>query len=286
MLSRPQIIVTYARRYSLVVCSFAVLVFLTAAGSALWAQNNAVPADPTGNTDLQIEVVDVTTGSGSKTEAPAKPPLQIEVMDVNSGAGSKAANTGNQAPVAPNRKGLNKASPTAAAEKGAETDPRRQALMAALDRWHFETLTAYNYNIQALADPFMPILEVRGQPVERIDPTDWEKRTPIEKLELSQLKLVAITYLSERQGGAWASFEDGANNSYILSQGSKIGRNYGRITKIAPNEVWVEERGHSGQEAPKTTVVRMIAVDTQGLTRDSGSENAGQLQTLSVPGGQ
>lgn len=251
MISRPQITAEYAGPYGLPMVFIATLAMLVFTGPVLLAQNKAGPA---GAADLKIEVLDVTTGSGSKTQAPDKPPLQIEATP-----GSKAA---------PSK---------------VPADPRHASLTAALDRWHYDTLASYNYNISALVDPFMPIQEVRGQPEVKIDPNDWAQRTPIEKLELNQLKLVAITSLSDRQGGAWASFEDGANNSYILSTGSKIGRNHGRITRIAPNEVWVEERGSSGKEPPKTTVIRMNLLDTRGMTREAGAEDTGALQTLSVP---
>lgn len=283
MLSRLRIIDEYAWFYRLsITLLLAVLVFLVSAGSELLAQgNNAVPAEPEA-TDLKIEVLDVTTGSGSKSQAPDKPPLQIEVMDVGAGSGPGQA----KPPVStPTRRAKNAQGAAGETEQDAAAIAQREALFAALDRWHYDTLAAYNYNIPALADPFMPIQEVRGQPpLSKADAEAESRLPPLLRLELNQLKMVAITYLSERQGAAWVSFEDGAGNSYILREGDRVGRNHGRITKIAPNEVWVEERGRSGKEPPKNVTLRLNVLDTQGMTRSENTGSGGTLQTLSVPG--
>lgn len=281
MLSRPKVIGEYAGPYRLSIILLTVLVFLASAGSELLAQgNNGAPAGPADTGDLKIEVLDVTTGSGSKSQAPDKPPLQIEVGADSGDQAASPAIGGSP------RRGKNAQGASAATEQEAVMLAQREALFAALDRWHYDTLAAYNYNIAGLADPFMPIQEVRGQPPMSKGDAEAEARLPpLLRLELNQLKLVAITYLSARQGAAWASFEDSAGNSYILREGDRIGRNHGRITKIAPNEVWVEERGRSGKDAPRTTPLRLKALDTQGMTRsEEAPGTGGALQTLSVPG--
>lgn len=281
MLSRPKIISEYAGFYRLSIALLAVLVFLASAGSELLAQgNNGAPAAGPEATDLKIEVLEVTTGSGSKSQAPDKPPLKIEVMDAGAGPGQTKPSVSTSPRRAKNAQGT-----AAETEQDEAAIAQREALFAALDRWHYDTLAAYNYNIPALADPFMPIQEVRGQPpLSKADAEAESRLPPLLRLELNQLKMVAITYLSERQGAAWVSFEDGAGNSYILREGDRVGRNHGRITKIAPNEVWVEERGRSGKEPPKNVTLKLNVLDTQGMTRTESAGSGAALQTLSVPG--
>lgn len=281
MLSRPKIINEYAGFPRLSITFLAVLVFLASAGSELLAQgNNGVPDGPEA-TDLKIEVLDVTTGSGSKSQAPDKPPLKIEVMDAGGAGPGQAKPAVSSSP----RRAKNAQGKAGETDQDAAAIAQREALFTALERWHYDTLAAYNYNIAALADPFMPIQEVRGQPPMSSADAEAESRLPpLLRLELNQLKMVAITYLSERQGAAWVSFEDGAGNSYILREGDRVGRNHGRITKIAPNEVWVEERGRSGNEPPRNVTLRLSTLDTQGLTRSESAGSGAALQTLSVPG--
>lgn len=286
MLMRPQIIAEYTGPRCWPAALLAILVFFMSASPELLAQNNA-PAPGSGEApDLKFEVLEVTTGSGSKSQAQNKPPLTIEVLDVNTGSGSKANGPGGPAAAGPASPAAQSAGKGPAAA-GADNDPaegQHRVLFAALERWHYQTLASYNYDIPALADPFMPIQEVRGRPVTQSDLEAEAKLPPLLRLELNQLRLVAITSLSDRPGGgAWASFEDGAGNSYILRNGDRIGRNHGRITKIEPNEIWVEERGRSGQEPPRTTPMRLSTLDTKGLTRNEG-DDSGALQTLSVPG--
>lgn len=274
MLPRPHIIVIteHAGHYGVLIVFLAVMIFLMSVGSDLKAQGNATSTGPTGPAAIKIEVLDVTTGSGSQ-----------------------AVNAGNQvaepAVAPPDEKGSGKvitpappatrSRPAVAAKNPAEA--KREALFTALERWHYDILASYNYQINGLADPFMPISDVRGQPPVLIDLAEEAKLPPLLRLELNQLKLVAITTMPGRQQSPIASFEDSTGSSYILRLGDRIGRNHGRITKINLNDVWVEERGRSGNEAPKTSVVRLNALDTQGMTRNAES-GSGALKTLSVPG--
>jgi Tfp pilus assembly protein PilP len=62
--------------------------------------------------------------------------------------------------------------------------------------------------------------------------------TPLEKLDLSQLKLVGII-LSDR--GNKAMVEDASGKGYVLQQGTYVGRSSGRVTKILKEKVIIEE---------------------------------------------
>ena len=211
-----------------------------------------------------FEVLEVTTGSGSKSQE-GKPAMTIEIIDLTPRSPEAAAEAARaQAEADP---GLTQAQ--------REAKAREAALGTALELWHSRTLSEYTYNIASLMDPFMPIREVRGRPEDSADDADsgtLASLPPILRLELNQLKLVAITTRTGATGpgSALASFEDGAGVSYILRPGDRIGRRQGRVTGIAPGVVTVEEPSPSPGVPPRVTEIKLSVTDTSGLTRLGG----------------
>lgn len=215
----------------------------------LWGQADAAP----GGSDVKIEVLDVTTGTGSRTQQPV----------VEGGAvlpqGGQAAQP---LPILPVRAAPRPLTP----EQQALVD-KHSALMTALEQWHYQSMSRYNINVAGLADPFLPIQDVRGRPEGGGDDgEDYSSLPPLLRMDLSQLKLVAITVLSNNPGGALASFEDALGNSYILRVGDRIGRNNGRVLKITQNVVTVEERGRRSTDAPRITDIKLNVLSSDGLT--------------------
>ncbi len=190
------------------------LFIMVATNSKIWAQSITENQPP-----LKFEVLDSATGSGSKTTNQSaneeQPEFKIEVMNVPSTNIEQAPGLppveadSFEAPGTGEPKGIRKPRVVTAAQK-AKMSPEERAelekeeLLAALEEWHYKTLANYDYNIIAMDDPFMPIEQVRGRPEEiTLDPVEEAKLPPILRLELNQLKLVAITLLSERPGGLW-----------------------------------------------------------------------------------
>lgn len=92
----------------------------------------------------------------------------------------------------------------------------------------------YSYDPVGKTDPFKPFLQVasvRGS--SRNTPL-----TPLEKYEISQLKLVAIISTPE---GNIALIEDSVGKGYFLKKGTGIGKNDGKVTKILKDKVIIEE---------------------------------------------
>ncbi len=216
-------------------------------GKAPGSVQEAAPA----RTELKFDV-EVSTGSGSAANAPEAAPLFA--ID------AEAA----KVPAAPAEKNASPPPPGAPEAAPAGGSP----LFEALDAWHREALANYSYNIASLYDPFMPMKEVRGRQdaPDALSPEEEAKLPPILKLELSQLKLVAITTVSGREGAALASFEDGAGSSYILRANDRIGRRGGRIQKIEAARVIVEEPPRGGRREPEITVMNLDVLDNSGLT--------------------
>jgi len=91
----------------------------------------------------------------------------------------------------------------------------------------------YTYNPAGKPDPFKPFIQltpVRG--ASRIP------LTPLQKFDISQLKLVAIISTPE---GNIAMVEDATGKGYFLKKGTWIGKNDGKVTKILKDKVIIEE---------------------------------------------
>lgn len=92
----------------------------------------------------------------------------------------------------------------------------------------------FQYNPLGKPDPFKPFIELT--PVrERVRTTPL---TPLQKYDISQLKLVAIISAPE---GNIALVEDSAGRGYFIKRGTEIGKNDGKVVKILKDRVIIEE---------------------------------------------
>ena len=90
----------------------------------------------------------------------------------------------------------------------------------------------FSYNPSGKPDPFKPFIELAPLRARTVP------LTPLQKYDLSQLKLVAIIATPE---GNVALVEDGTQKGYFLKKGTWIGKNDGKVTKILQDRVIVEE---------------------------------------------
>jgi len=109
----------------------------------------------------------------------------------------------------------------------------------------------FTYDPEGKRDPFRPFewdrLEVGS---------DSEMRGPLENFDLSQLDLVAVVW---KTNNAKALVQDPAGQSYIIGQGTKIGKNEGRVLEIGDNSVLVKETyvDNLGQKTTKDIEMRI-----------------------------
>jgi type IV pilus assembly protein PilP len=97
------------------------------------------------------------------------------------------------------------------------------------------------YNPKGKVDPFEPLLkeESAAAAVKVRVKTDLNRpKTPLEKLDLGQLKLVAIIAAPT---GNRALVEESSGKGYIIKAGTYIGLNSGKVVNIADGKVLVEE---------------------------------------------
>jgi type IV pilus assembly protein PilP len=105
--------------------------------------------------------------------------------------------------------------------------------------------TTVTYKVERKIDPFASIF--RDESSSFADQNDRKKKkriplTPIEKVDLSQLKLVGIIFAPT---GNKALIEDASGKGFIIKKGTGIGINSGRIIKILKDRVVVEEEAES-----------------------------------------
>ena len=91
----------------------------------------------------------------------------------------------------------------------------------------------YSYNPAGKPDPFKPFMQLTSAKGSKTAPL-----TPLQKYDISQLKLVAI--ISSPDGNI-ALVEDVAGKGYFLKKGTWIGKNDGKVTRILKDKVIVEE---------------------------------------------
>ncbi|NWF91976.1 MAG: pilus assembly protein PilP [Syntrophaceae bacterium] len=92
----------------------------------------------------------------------------------------------------------------------------------------------YVYNPAGKPDPFKPFIQLES--VKEVAKT--APLTPLQKYDVSQLKLVAI--ITSAEGGI-AMVEDATGKGYSLRKGTGIGKHDGKVKKILKDRVIIEE---------------------------------------------
>jgi Tfp pilus assembly protein PilP len=109
-------------------------------------------------------------------------------------------------------------------------------------------LVSYSYNPQGKPNPFRPLvvekpekpaIPAKGRAEAAGRKTREVPGTPLEGLELAELKLVALVWDIPNPR---ALVEDKGGKGYILSVGTRIGKNHGQVSKITPEGVVVREK--------------------------------------------
>jgi Tfp pilus assembly protein PilP len=91
----------------------------------------------------------------------------------------------------------------------------------------------FSYNPVGKPDPFKPFIQLTPEKMRRS-----AFLTPLQKYDISQLKLVAIITLPE---GSVALVEDQQGKGYFLKRGTAIGRHDGKVKAIHKDRVIIEE---------------------------------------------
>lgn len=138
------------------------------------------------------------------------------------------------------RKVVSGAAPTAVAEAGQD----EQSAFAALSE-------TYSYDAVGKRDPFR---SYRWQDDVAVE--DEGPRGPLEQFELGQLEVVAVVWETSRPR---ALISDPGGRSYVVREGSRMGKNEGRVIHIGDNLVLVKETyvDFAGEQTTKDVELRI-----------------------------
>ena len=108
------------------------------------------------------------------------------------------------------------------------------------------TTTMAKYDTKGRVDPFVPLLREKKEPVPPAAGADGKpiklkpKRilTPLEKMDISQIKLVAVI---EMKGRSVAMVEEASGKGYEVGIGTYMGKNNGQVTAISSDGITVKE---------------------------------------------
>lgn len=99
----------------------------------------------------------------------------------------------------------------------------------------------YAYDPQGKIDPFRSVFVTQPRKAMEVSRKAQERKmplTPLQKLGVSQLKVVGIIISPT---GNKALVEDPAGKGYVITVGTYVGSNFGRVTRILNDRIIVEE---------------------------------------------
>lgn len=100
---------------------------------------------------------------------------------------------------------------------------------------------AYSYDPKGKIDPFQSVFVMQAREATRVDTKGVAQKlplTPLQKIDLSQLKVVGIILAEE---GNKALVEDPSGKGYVITRGTFVGANFGRVRSILKDRIVVEE---------------------------------------------
>ncbi len=108
----------------------------------------------------------------------------------------------------------------------------------------------FRYNREGKRDPFRSFLFERPEDMPEL------ARGPLEQFDVGQLSLVAVVW---DVGSARALVQDPSGMSFIIAEGTKVGKNAGRVLRIGDNAVVVKETyvDYRGKETTRDVEMRI-----------------------------
>lgn len=153
-----------------------------------------------------------------------------------------------------------------AGQKPAASAPAKEPAAAALDEKALASpppASNYSYNPQGKPNPFQPLVVEKKEPppgpkkAEAAPRAEEKSLTPLERVDLAGLKLVAVVWDIPKPK---ALVEEGGGKGYILSVGTRVGKNRGQVTRINASGVVVTEKFEvDGKLKPREVPLRLYS---------------------------
>ncbi len=127
---------------------------------------------------------------------------------------------------------------------------------------------SFAYTTVGKKDPFRSFFESAGEE----DP-EQKKLTPLQKIELEELSLVGVIIGA---GPPYAMIQDAKGKGYVVTVGTLIGKNWGRISAITSQVVIVTEeyRDVTGKKVLNEFVLSMPSDEQKPLDEESIPETS------------
>lgn len=120
----------------------------------------------------------------------------------------------------------------------------------------------FTYDPVGKPDPFTPLVTAipSSKQLPQAAALPESELTPLQKCDLSELKLVAIILQSNVEPAAMV--EDKAGYGYVIKKGMHIGKNNGIIREITANDVIVDEKTVDAAGTEKTETSTLTITNT------------------------
>ncbi|MCP4114640.1 MAG: hypothetical protein GY737_04420 [Desulfobacteraceae bacterium] len=122
------------------------------------------------------------------------------------------------------------------------------------------------YSAKGKIDPFQPLIRTDEKPEAGADAREKKPRrmlTPLEKLDLSQIRLVAVV---RAESGNIAMVEEASGKGYVIRVGTYIGKNEGRVEKILNDRILIKEivKNFRGDAVPRSREMKLHKQEIEG----------------------
>ena len=120
-----------------------------------------------------------------------------------------------------------------------------------------------HYDSQGKIDPFKPLIQEKSEDSKPIvDNRPKRILTPLEKIELSQIRLVGIIIMEKRR---IALVEEANGKGYEVGIGTYIGKNQGRVSEIKSSSIVIKELVHDykGRLKERVEEIKLHKIDNE-----------------------
>ena len=122
-----------------------------------------------------------------------------------------------------------------------------------------------HYDSKGKIDPFEPLIQEKPPQEDKPVVDNRPKRilTPLEKIELSQIRLVAVIIMKDR---SIAMVEEASGKGYEVEIGTYIGKNQGKVFEIRKSSIVVKElvKDYKGRLKERVREIKLHKLDGEG----------------------
>jgi len=121
-----------------------------------------------------------------------------------------------------------------------------------------------HYDSKGKIDPFKPLIQDKpeeSRPV--VDEGPKRILTPLEKIELSQIRLVAVIIMKNKR---IAMVEEASGKGYEVGIGTYIGKNRGKVSEIKDSSIVIKElvKDYKGRPKEQVQEIKLHKIDNEG----------------------